>query len=53
MVSDHITRMEQFDDPYRSEYEKALKQTSSSAFLGRLPPWELSMIKLIVWLQAL
>jgi hypothetical protein len=34
MVSDHITRMEQFDDPYRSEYEKALKQTSSSAFLG-------------------
>ena len=53
MVSDHITLMEKFDDPYRSEYEKALKQTSSTAFMGRSQACELSMIKLIVRLQAL
>ena len=53
MVSDHITRMEKFDDPYRSEYEKALKQTSSTAFLGRLQVCELSRIKLIVRFQVL
>ena len=53
MVSDHITRMEKFDNPYRSEYEKALKQTSSTAFMGRSQARELSMIKLIVRLQAL
>ena len=53
MVSDHITRMEKFDDSYRSEYEKALKQTSSTAFLGRSQAYELLIIKLIVRLQAL
>ena len=35
MVSDHIIRMEKFDDSYRSVYENALKQTSLTAFLGR------------------
>ncbi|KAG6372163.1 cytochrome P450 [Boletus reticuloceps] len=34
MVSDHITHMEKLDGSHRSEYEKALKQTSSTAFLG-------------------
>ncbi|KIJ12557.1 hypothetical protein PAXINDRAFT_171115 [Paxillus involutus ATCC 200175] len=34
MVSDHITRMQKYDEPYRSEYTKALKHASVSAVLG-------------------
>ncbi|KAF8142014.1 cytochrome P450 [Boletus edulis] len=34
MVSDHITHMEKLDGSHRSDYEKALKHTSSTAFLG-------------------
>ena len=53
MVSDHIIRMEKFNDPYRAEYEKTLKQTASTAFLGRLQMCVLSRIKLIVGFQVL
>ncbi|KAI9457042.1 cytochrome P450 [Boletus coccyginus] len=35
MVSDHVTRMEKLNDAHRSEYEKALKYTSSTAFLDK------------------
>ncbi|KAF8842616.1 cytochrome P450 [Paxillus ammoniavirescens] len=34
MVSDHITRMQKYDEPYRSQYTKALKHASVSAVLG-------------------
>ncbi|KIK95907.1 hypothetical protein PAXRUDRAFT_826540 [Paxillus rubicundulus Ve08.2h10] len=34
MVSDHITRMQKHDEPYRSDYTKALKHASVSAVLG-------------------
>lgn len=34
MIPDHIIRMEEFSDSYRSEYEKALKYASATAFIG-------------------
>ncbi|KIJ08454.1 hypothetical protein PAXINDRAFT_18409 [Paxillus involutus ATCC 200175] len=34
MVSDHITRMQQYDEPYRSKYETALKHASATAVIG-------------------
>ncbi|KIK97281.1 hypothetical protein PAXRUDRAFT_239039 [Paxillus rubicundulus Ve08.2h10] len=34
MVSDHITRMQKYDEPYRSDYTSALKHASATAFLG-------------------
>ncbi|KAF9228919.1 cytochrome P450 [Gyrodon lividus] len=34
MVSDHITRMQQYDELHRSNYETALKHTSATAILG-------------------
>ncbi|KAF9241409.1 cytochrome P450 [Melanogaster broomeanus] len=37
MVSDHITRMQEYDKTTRSEYERALKHASATAFLGMLP----------------
>jgi len=36
MVFDHLTRMEQFDDSYRAEYEVALKHASITAFIGKI-----------------
>ncbi|KAH0833379.1 cytochrome P450 [Lanmaoa asiatica] len=44
MVSDHISRMEGFDDSYRLVYEKALKHASSTAFLGKFQPCEFSLM---------
>ena len=38
MVSDHITRMEKFDDSCRSDYEAALKHASVTAYLGKVLP---------------
>ncbi|KIK80526.1 hypothetical protein PAXRUDRAFT_15742 [Paxillus rubicundulus Ve08.2h10] len=34
MVSDHITRMQQYDEPYRGKYETALKHASATAVIG-------------------
>ncbi|KIJ58388.1 hypothetical protein HYDPIDRAFT_34241 [Hydnomerulius pinastri MD-312] len=34
MVSDHITRMQDYDEAYRIEYTEALKKASATAFLG-------------------
>ncbi|KAF9232015.1 cytochrome P450 [Melanogaster broomeanus] len=34
MVSDHITRMQEYDESYRSEYERALKHASATGILG-------------------
>ena len=36
MVSEHISRMDNFDAPYRSEYEMALKQTSATAVTSKI-----------------
>ena len=36
MVFDHVQRMENFDGSSRGEYEKALKETSLTAFLGNV-----------------
>ncbi|KIJ07216.1 hypothetical protein PAXINDRAFT_90779, partial [Paxillus involutus ATCC 200175] len=33
MVSDHVARMKQFDEPYRSDYTSALKHASATAVL--------------------
>ena len=35
MVSDHITRMENFDSLSRSQYETAVKHVAVTAFLGK------------------
>jgi len=34
MVSDHITRMQQYDESYHADYTSALKRASTSAILG-------------------
>ncbi|KIJ08220.1 hypothetical protein PAXINDRAFT_120485 [Paxillus involutus ATCC 200175] len=34
MVSDHIARMQKYDEPYRSDYTSALKNASSTAVIG-------------------
>ncbi|KIJ63246.1 hypothetical protein HYDPIDRAFT_92560 [Hydnomerulius pinastri MD-312] len=34
MVSDHITRMQNYDEAYRAEYVEALKKASTTAFQG-------------------
>ncbi|KIJ17980.1 hypothetical protein PAXINDRAFT_9069 [Paxillus involutus ATCC 200175] len=34
MVSDHITRMQKFDEPYRSDYTSALKHASATGVLA-------------------
>ncbi|KIJ11835.1 hypothetical protein PAXINDRAFT_15289 [Paxillus involutus ATCC 200175] len=34
MVSDHIARMQKFDEPYRSDYTSALKDASATAIIG-------------------
>jgi len=36
MVFDHLARMEQFDEPYRAEYEVALKHASITAFISKM-----------------
>ena len=48
MVSHHITRMEKFSGTYRTQYEKALKETSSTTFLGMFLECHMSRAKLIV-----
>ncbi|KAG6374677.1 cytochrome P450 [Boletus reticuloceps] len=51
MVSDHIAHMEKLDGSHRSDYEKALKHTSMTAFLGSeqtislLTTFTLAMVK--------
>ena len=35
MVSDHITRMENFDSLFRSQYETAVKHVAVTTFLGK------------------
>ncbi|KIJ14780.1 hypothetical protein PAXINDRAFT_12350 [Paxillus involutus ATCC 200175] len=34
MVSDHIARMQKFDEPYRSDYATTLKHASATAIIG-------------------
>ena len=48
MVSHHITQMKNFNDAYRTRHERALKDTSSTAFLGMFLKCHMSRIKLIV-----
>ena len=47
MVFEHISRMDNFDAPYRSEYEKALKQTSVSAVISKILPMQIDKSTLI------
>ena len=48
MVSDHIVRMEKFSGTYRTQYEKALKETSTTTFLGMFLECYMSGVKLIL-----
>ncbi|KIK82097.1 hypothetical protein PAXRUDRAFT_728978 [Paxillus rubicundulus Ve08.2h10] len=34
MVSDHIARMQEYDEPYRSDYTSALKNAAATAIIG-------------------
>ncbi|KAH7887307.1 cytochrome P450 [Phlebopus sp. FC_14] len=36
MVSDHLTRMQKYDETYRAKYESALKAASAGAHIGSL-----------------
>ncbi|KIJ12556.1 hypothetical protein PAXINDRAFT_14634 [Paxillus involutus ATCC 200175] len=44
MVSDHITRMQKYDEQYRSDYTNALKHASASAFLASTETTSSSLI---------
>ncbi|KIK95912.1 hypothetical protein PAXRUDRAFT_826541 [Paxillus rubicundulus Ve08.2h10] len=44
MVSDHITRMQKYDEPHRSKYGAALKHASATAFLASAETTSSSLI---------
>ena len=47
MVSEHISQMDEFDASYRSEYEKALKQTSATAVTCKILSIQTDKLNLI------